>query len=228
MKQWIRWGWLATFAVAGAGPVMAETDLSGIWEMRYDSRSVPQAVLTPAARQAAGKKLYEDLDSYRWCRIAGLPVQMDAPQHIVQGKREIAVVTPAHAIARHIYIDGRPNVDLSDYEPTTVGNSVGKWDGDALVVTTVGLSERGIVSIPGGGYRTAKSQLVERYRLLDNGQVLAVSFTWTDPTVFARPHSYEFRYHRAPPGTNIHEWDCEPNEEGRGEFFAPALQSFKK
>jgi hypothetical protein len=206
----------------------ASPDLSGIWELRYDSRSVPQAALTPAARQAAARHQYRDMDSVRWCRIAGMPVQMDAPLHVLQGETEIVVVPPINAVARHLYIDGRAQVSLDDFETTTVGNSVGKWDGETLIVTTLGFSDRGIVSIPGGGFRTPKSQLVERYRLLDDGKVLSVSFTWTDPSVFTRPHSYEFRYHRAPPGTNVVEWPCEPKAEGRGEFFAPALESFKK
>ena len=229
----LRMTWHASLAalpllVGVATATAATPDLSGIWELRYDSRSVPQASLTPAARQAAAKHLYNDLDSYRWCRIAGMPVQMDAPQHMVQGKTEIAIVTPMHAIARHVYIDGRAQVSLDDYDPTTVGNSIGTWDGDTLVVNTIGFSDRGIVSIPGGGFRTPKSQLVERYRLLDEGKVLSVSFTWTDAAVFARPHSYEFRYHRAPPGTNITEWPCEPQDDERGRFFAPALESYKK
>ena len=68
-----------------------------------------------------------------------------------------------------------------------------------MVVDTVGFhGERGVTSIPGGGFKTEKSHLVERYRLLGNGSVLSVTFTWTDPKVFASPHTYEFRYSRMP------------------------------
>ena len=160
--------------------------------------------------------------------VLGIPMALGWLFGRLQGKTEIAIVTPMHAIARHVYIEGRAQVSLDDYDPTTVGNSIGTWDGDTLVVNTIGFSDRGIVSIPGGGFRTPKSQLVERYRLLDEGKVLSVSFTWTDAAVFARPHSYEFRYHRAPPGTNITEWPCEPQDDERGRFFAPALESYKK
>ena len=57
---------------------------------------------------------------------------------------------------------------------------------------------KGVTMIPGGGYRTSDSHLVERYRLLNGGTVLSVTFTWEDPKVFRTPHSYEFRYVRAP------------------------------
>ena len=39
---------------------------------------------------------------------------------------------------------------------------------------------------------------MERYRLVDGGQRLSVTFTWQDAKVFAKPHTYEFRYYRLP------------------------------
>jgi hypothetical protein len=79
---------------------------------------------------------------------------------------------------------------------------------------------RGITAIPGGGFRTATSHLVERYRLLNNGQVLAVTFTWTDPAVFATPHTYEFRYQRVESGYEARPHPrCDPFDEDRAAFL---------
>ena len=87
------------------------------------------------------------------------------------------------------------------FDPSTSGDSIAHWEGDTLVADTIGFhSTRGVTSIPGGGYRTEKSHLVERYKLIQNGNVLSVTFTWTDPTVFAAPQTYEFRYYRLPAG----------------------------
>ena len=55
---------------------------------------------------------------------------------------------------------------------------------------------KGILGIPGGGFRTADSKLVERFKLLKSGQVLSVVSTWTDPKVFRTPQTYEYRYNR--------------------------------
>jgi hypothetical protein len=101
---------------------------------------------------------------------------------------------------------------------------VGHWEDAVLVVDTQGFSERGLLSIPGGGHRTGRSRLTERYALLDGGRRLSVKFTWTDQRVYTRPHSYEFRYYRV--ADTPTEWPCQPQEPGRAEFFAPAVASY--
>ena len=214
---------LAVLALQFLPAIAATAGLSGQWELRYDSRSVPPASLTASARQAAAQHRAADLEGLRWCRIAGLPLLMEGPLDIQQGRIEIAIVAPLSSVARHIYTDGRAQVSLQDFEATTNGNSVGHWEGATLVVDTIGFSERGMVSIPGGGFRSGRSHLTERYRLSDDGQQLLVSFSWTDPGVYARPHSYEFRYFRAPASRNVIEWPCEPFAPDRARFFAPAM-----
>jgi hypothetical protein len=219
------WALTAMLGLAGARTVAAALDLSGIWQLRHDSKSVPQAALTPTARRATRGHQDRDIAGLRWCRIVGLPQQMDGPLDIQQGRIEIAIVTPMRSVARHLYTDGRSHVDLTDYDATTVGNSVAHWDGDALVVDTIGFTDRGLVGIPGGGFRTSQSHLVERYRLLNKGQQLLVTFTWTDSAVFVSPHSYEFRYFRAAANANVIEWPCDPFDPERERFFSSALNA---
>jgi hypothetical protein len=56
--------------------------------------------------------------------------------------------------------------------------------------------------------------------LLKDGSILSVSFTWTDPTVFRTPHSYEFRYQRLPASYEPRQWlSCDPFDEERGKFL---------
>jgi hypothetical protein len=89
------------------------------------------------------------------------------------------------------------------------------------VVDTVGFhGHHGITAIPGGGYRTEKTRLVERYALLKDGAILSVTFTWTDPTVFSTPHSYEYRYYRLPANYEPRQWlPCDPYDEQRAKFL---------
>ncbi len=53
--------------------------------------------------------------------------------------------------------------------------------------------------------------------------MLSVTFTWTDPTVFRTPHSYEFRYYRLPNSYEPRQWlFCDPYDEERAKFLDPS------
>ena len=208
-------------------------DLSGYWELGPDGKSIPEAALTPGVTKAVMDKIIgNDLISYRWCRPLGLPALMDngRPLAIQQGRFELLMTTEANSSPRHLYLsrDKHVNPDISD--PSSVGDSIAHWEGDVLVVDTIGFHEKnGRMAIPGGGYRTEGSHLVERYKLLSNGNILSVSFTWTDPKVFRTPHTYEFRYSKIngnyEPRPAV---GCDPYDAERTEFitrtFSPALK----
>jgi hypothetical protein len=198
-------------------------DLSGFWQLQFDSKNVPKASLTAAAREVDGEAQYHrDLYAIRWCNHLGMPSLMEtsAPLDIREGSVEVAVASEAISAARHIYTDGRGHPDMATYDGQSNGHSIGHWDGDALVVDTIGFSDRGVTSIPGGGFRTENSHLIERYRLLDGGRRLSVTFTWEDPKVFAKPHTYEFRYHRAPAGVYAREYFCDASNAERAKFLS--------
>jgi hypothetical protein len=141
------------------------------------------------------------------------------PLDIRVGSVEVGIASEAVSAVRHIYMDGRGHPDMATYDNQSNGHSIGHWEGDVLVVDTVGFSDRGVTSIPGGGFRTETSHLTERYRLVDGGKQLAVLFTWEDPKVFAKPHSYEYRYRRARAGTYAHEYFCDASNDERAKFL---------
>lgn len=201
-------------------PLLAQgpVDLSGFWQLRFDSKNVPRASLTAAAAEADKDALiHHDAWAIRWCHHLGVPYMMesDAPIDIRQGRFEVAIAAQMVSAARHIYIDGRGHPNPDTYDPTTDGHSVGIWEGDSLIVDTTGFSKDGYVSIPGGGFRTQDSHLVERYHLLDNGSKLVITFTWYDPKVFKTPHSYEYTYFRAPKDFYAHEYFCDASRPER-------------
>lgn len=200
----------------------AHPDFSGFWELRFDSRNIPAASLTPQAEAIDKKALAQrELYAIRWCNHVGLPALMDdgAPLDIRQGHYELAIASQSVSPGRHIYLDGRSQPTLDTFDPTTLGNSVGHWEGDVLVVETIGFNDKGITEIPGGGIRTPDSHLTEVYRLQDQRTKLEVTFTWTDPKVYTSSHTYRFLYHRAPPGTRAHEWFCDPADNARARFL---------
>ena len=208
------------FAQGGA----ARPDLSGYWELRFDSFNVPRASLTPAAQTAADARGKKDLEAIRGCVNIGMPALMNdrATLDIRQSASVVGMVAKSPSSTRYIYIDGRKHPDADELEGTTNGHSIGRWEGDALLVDTIGFNERGITAIPGGGYRTARSHLVERYQLSSDGQRLTVTFTWTDPVVFRRAHSYAFRYYKVPTIAEPRVVNCIANDAERTRFLNEA------
>jgi hypothetical protein len=101
-------------------------DLSGYWELRFDSRNVPPASLVSAATPAErAAQVQHDADAIRWCHFFGVPYMMAwSPVEIVQNTngKEIAITSPVRTPARHIYTDGRPHVSAETFDPTATGN----------------------------------------------------------------------------------------------------------
>ena len=205
---------------AAAAPMR---DISGFWTLSFDSRKVPTAKLLPRiTRTMIDLHARRDVHAMRWCNLLGMPFVMDSgtPIDIRQGPTTIVIAPENNPAPRYLYLN-RKHVDPNIYDQSTNGDSIATWEGDTLVVDTIGFHPtRGVTSIPGGGFKTDKSHLVERYRLLENAEVLSVTFTWTDPTVYAAPHIYEFRYRRLPTTYEpVSTWPCDPYNETRAQFL---------
>jgi hypothetical protein len=203
------------FATDGVAQTAARPDFSGYWELRLDSFNVPRAALTPQSLKNAEAQVANDAQALSRCALIGMPGLMDdrAPLDIRHAATVIGMVAKSPSSTRYIYVDGRTHPPADELEATTNGHSIGRWEGETLVVDTVGFNNRGVTRIPGGGYRTPSSHLVERYRLLDGGRRLAVQFTWQDPAVYERPHSYEFEYYKVPDISEPRVVNCVPNAE---------------
>jgi len=229
-------GVAGAFGASGRGGAMAAQfdphDLSGYWELGSEDKSVPAAELVPGVTKAVLDRVaLTDAVSMRWCRPLGLPAVMDngRPLDIQQGKWEILIAPEANASPRHLYFN-RAHIDAKIFDPASMGDSVAHWEGDTLIVDTIGFHPTdGRMTIPGGGFRTENSHLVERYKLLKNGSVLSVTFTWTDPKVYRTPHAYEYRYTKAPakyePRNGI---PCDPFDAERTEFVTRAFTPAQK
>ena len=203
-------------------------DLSGYWMLPpdpRDGRNIPAASLVATVtRRQLDDAARHDRDAVRYCNQVGLPSMMGlgSPYNIKVSPTLMVIVTEyAAAQNRWIYLNRSQHVPTDEYELGVYGDSIGRWEDNTLVVeTTMQDPAKGIISIPGGGFRTATSKLVERFRLLKNGQVLSVTSTWTDPAVFRTPHTYEYRYNRM---TRDYEGrlgsGCDPYDDERTAFL---------
>lgn len=200
----------------------AHPDFSGFWEpVRGANRGRGEpAKLTPAAiarnkkyaeERAAGKVV---VYASRWCNFYGVPFMMgqSPPINIVQGSDEMGIYSEQYSAPRYIYMDGRQHPSADSFTPTTNGHSTARWDGDDLVVDTTNFSPNGHPEIPGGGYRTSTSHLVERFKLLNDGSQLVITSTWDDPKVFLEPHSYTVTYRKLPSDTYAFEDFCDGSD----------------
>lgn len=202
-------------------------DISGYWELRYDSRSVPAASLTEQAVSEEAAQRQHDLLAIRFCALVGMPEVMEdgATLDIREGAKVIGILAKSPSSVRYIYTDGRNHPAKDEIDPVTNGNSIGHWDGDALMVDTIGFSDRGITAIPGGGFRTPDSHLVERFHLLNGGAILSVMSTWDDAKVFTTPHTYEFRYYKVAQIGLPLQYGCSANDQDRAKFIMSALSA---
>ena len=133
------------------------------------------------------------------------------PLFIAQTPKEVTFLYQSDHQVRHIYL----NVPHSkDVKPSWYGESVGHYEGDTLVVDTIGITTKAAVDYYNTPH-TDKLHVVERYRLLDGGKTLEVSFTVDDAGAFTMPWSASQRYQKTP------ELPMEEVVCAEGESFAP-------
>jgi len=135
------------------------------------------------------------------------------------------VQTPAVLVMRYespnsphrvIYTDGRPLP--VDPNPTWLGYSIGRWEGDTLVITTAGFNDRGWLD-SAGHPQTESLRLTERIRRRDFGH-MEFETTIDDPAVFSKPFTIT-RERGLAPDTDILEDVCE-NEKDQRHFSQAA------
>jgi hypothetical protein len=91
--------------------------------------------------------------------------------------------------------------------PALMGHSVGHWEGDTLVIETIGLTNRTRLD-DFGNVHSEEMTVVERYSRPDY-DTLAFNYTLTDPKVYTEPWTVPMRYiDLAPPGFELMEYAC--------------------
>jgi hypothetical protein len=171
----------------------------------------PAPALTPeyaakAAQLASAATKAEDNPSAN-CLPPGMPAIMSQPYpiEVLMMPGLVTIVTEAYTQVRHIYTDGR--LMPEDPDPSFDGTSIGRWEGDTLVVESMGFEPvpRGI-NFP----YSEKMKIVERFKLTDPDS-LSVDTTIVDPLALTQPYSMGNRVFKRHRGWTIAEYVCEEN-----------------
>ena len=127
------------------------------------------------------------------CLPEGMPlVEMaPAPYKIVQTSGMTIMLYERDTTYRQIYTDGRKLP--VDPQPSWLGYSVGKWEGDTFVVETIGFNDRGWLDARAHAHSEAL-HLTERFHRIDFGH-LEVRLTFDDPETYTRPFTITLKQH---------------------------------
>jgi hypothetical protein len=205
----------------------ATPDFTGVWNMRGSpatrylsySLSKDEPPMTPWAlerfkltKPSFGPRAVEDSNdpvnpttiSAMGCFPPGMPrlYLQPFPMEIVQVPGRVIMLFEFSHFIRQIYTDGRKhNTDLG---PTWMGDSIGHWEGDTLVVDTIGFNDKTWLD-RGGHPHSTDLHLVERIRRVDQNDL-----TIEDPKAYTKPWGAQLTF-QLRPTWNITEMVCEDN-----------------
>ena len=212
---------LPLFAVSADEAVPASgknaPDISGVWQVTKYEKSIrtvdgKKPPLQPAAleeyeRNLKERKTLRPQNDMARCVPPGVPRIMWAPlpMMVLQTQRKVTFVHEYMHILRHIYLD-EPAPNPADLDPTFLGESVGRWEGDTLVIETVGLNDQTVLDRDGMPHSKAM-RVTERVRLVDGGKRLEDLVTIDDPETFTAPWTARVVFERKPK-VELKEYHC--------------------
>ena len=217
----------ALLGTAG-GALAAPPDLTGIWTMQPDGKAGAAlngpgdfertAPFTPLARGKLAE--YHALVDAKGdtpgahCVPHGMPLAVflggGYPVEFIQRPEQLTIVYETHNEVRRVYLDGRP-IDPAGILPSRGGLSTGTWEGNTLVVTTIGLTE----SIDQPTAHSEDARIVERYTPFEREGLrrLRVEVTIHDPAFYASPPTLTREYTQLREGRML-DYNCtEPDWE---------------
>ena len=168
-------------------------DLTGSWlhggeSERFDPpagfKLTPEAQKHYDAAQQATKegKIYRN--DIGLCWPAGMPIMMTRvwPVSMIQLPTSIFMISELMNSLRIVYIDGRPHTDPDIAVRSFNGESIGRWEGDTLVIDTTNfVPDHHWVHDRLGIPASDALHIVERIRMIEAGKRLEIEFTLTDP-----------------------------------------------
>ncbi len=223
-------------AASSAAVMHAQTaghppDLTGVWGIYRggpdsDPKFRPPAptplVLKPeydgpyqakrAAESAAAQRGEQLASTGAACIPYGVPTMMAIaiyPVEFIQTAKQVTIISEAFSEVRRVYLD-RPPLKIEDVAPGYYGRSVGHWEGDTLVVDTVGIKPT--VSGYRGMPHSTQMRVTERIRML-SPEMMHDQITIDDPVVLEKPVTYTVAYKRMPADYEMVEFVCDNNRE---------------
>jgi hypothetical protein len=202
-------------------------DLSGVWSggggiAARNLKPGDQILLTSEAQKIMDARQSKD-DPEANCLPGGVPRMNPYPWRLIQ--------TPTHKPETHIFImfegnihsyrqifmDGRPHPE--DPDPTWYGHSIGHWDGDTLVVDTVGYNDKFWFDFDGHPH-TTQLHTIERFTRTDLN-TLSWDITIIDPGAYQKPFTVQTKA-RFEPSWELMEYICQENNTNVQHIQGPA------
>jgi len=203
--------------VLGPGLAALQPDLNDVtkhlinvfWDVKPGEEPLrPEGAALMEAHQKSGR----DFQS-AYCLPGSLPSAILVMNFkMIQTPQEI-VMLPTGDPPRQIHLDGRSLP--KNPEPSWMGSSVGRWEGDVLVVETTGFNERALLD--GFGHPLSEAmRITERYRRRDYGH-MDLEITFDDPKFYTRPFGFKTTLTLVP-DSDLLEYVCTENEKDIAHF----------
>jgi hypothetical protein len=202
-----------------ARPVSAAPDFSGVWFIDEYRRNILPNEDPPFQTWAAAlfkKRNFENEhrgpdsgpDPTERCIPPGIPRTMlqPFPWEIVQARDRVIMIFEYQSLIRQIFTDGRGHP--KDLEPTYMGHAIGKFQGDALVIDTVGFNDKTWLD-PMGLPHSEAMHVIERIRRVDH-DTLIDEYTIDDPKAYTKSWTTQ-RTFKLKPDWQIQEYVCTEN-----------------
>jgi hypothetical protein len=227
---------LISFGVAGEpDPAAATPNIWGVWlgtvgdpNVPAPYRNTPWPALEFTAWGAAESKRLTTFETPDECKPYGPMGHMSAsslfPLEFARTTKGIVIMYEPSPLPRRIFMDGRAHPE--DLDATWLGHSVGHWEGETLVVDTVGTNGRGR---PLNGYLAGavysktdmaprlpvsdQLHMVERLRLVAGGQYLEDEITVTDLKTYTQPFTVRHYWQRRS-DLDVLEYFCDDDNRG--------------
>ncbi len=140
----------------------------------------------------AGKFAFTARSSCKAAGVPGFDLLLGGALFILQSPSEVTMIFSGNGETRHIRLDA-PHT--ANPKPSWYGESVGHYEGDTLVVDTIGLNDKTFID----NYRTPhtdKLHVTERWRMIENGKKLEILISIDDPDTFNEPWQALRQYNR--------------------------------
>jgi hypothetical protein len=212
---------MATLAAEPTTPPSVDArDLNGVWfgignldptNGYYKPIEGGERPFTPAAqaiyerRQKLAAEGTPERQPADECVPHGVPavIRLPTPLQIIQTPGQVTIIQEASRTVRIVFLD-QPHP--RDWAPTFMGHSVGHWEGDILVVDTVGMRANWLEI--SGAPASEQMHVIERLRKIDGGKRLEDVFTIDDPLMYTRQWTARREYLWSP-GERVQEYICE-------------------
>ena len=200
-------------------------DLSGIWigggPLTDLAAGLPEGQtvpLLPAAEKLMNQRQAKD-DPETNCLPTGVPRIAPYPWTFATAPGRLYMLFEGNIHSyRQIFMDGRAHP--KDLNPTWYGHSVGRWEGDSLVIDTVGFNDKFWFDFRGHPH-TEQLHTVERYTR-KVFETLTNEITITDPGAYSKPFTVTFTANLMPNGELL-EYICQESERSAQHLRGPAV-----